>query len=78
MVSNEANAILEAIRALPREDRVRVVEAAIRELADDRSAPEGDPRAIIGMMADEPDVMDRVCELVMQARGTSRMRAVDG
>jgi hypothetical protein len=32
----------------------------------------------MGMMADEPELMDRVCELAMQARKQSRMRPVDG
>jgi hypothetical protein len=65
----EAFEILEAIRALPREARVRLVS---RALADVASEPTGDPRALIGMMADEPDVMDRVCELAMQLRGLGR------
>ena len=76
-MSTEAAAILEAIRALPREDRVRLVEQLRRDLAGDLR-PAGDPTAIVGMMADEPELMDRVCELAMQARKQSRMRRVDG
>jgi len=30
------------------------------------------------MMADEPDVMDEVCNLAMTARTKSRMRLTDG
>ncbi len=76
-MSAEPADILEAIRALPREDRVRLVEQAMHELADG-AVPTGNPKAIIGMMADEPEVMDQVCEMAMQARGKSRMRTVDG
>jgi hypothetical protein len=76
-VSTEPAAILEAIRALPREERVRLVEQLRRDLADDVRLA-GNPRAIMGMMADEPELMDRVCELAMQARKQSRMRPVDG
>lgn len=71
-------AILEAIRALPRVERLRLVEQVIHDLTDSASEPTRDPRAIVGMMADEPDVMDLACELAMQARRTSRMRIVDG
>jgi hypothetical protein len=77
-MSAEPADILEAIRALPREDRVRLVQRAMAELALGDAEPFGDPAAIIGMMADEPDVMDRVCDAVMQARGRSHMRALDG
>jgi hypothetical protein len=76
-VGTEAAAILEAIRALPRKERVRLVEQLRRDLEND-VRPAGDPRAIMGMMADEPELMDRVCELAMQARNQSRMRPVDG
>ncbi len=77
-MSSEPTAILEAIRALPRAERLRLVEKVIHELAEDGAEPAGDPRAIIGMMADEPEVMDQVCEAAMQARGKSHMRTVDG
>jgi hypothetical protein len=70
--------ILEAIRALPRAERLRLVERVIHELAESSAEPAADPRAIVGMMADEPEVMDRAYELAMQARKTARMRTVDG
>lgn len=68
MSDADLEAIHEAIRAVPHEDRVRLVERAKAELLDDGREASGDPSAIIGMMADEPEVMDRVCELAMRAR----------
>jgi hypothetical protein len=35
------------------------------------------PTSIIGMMADEPDVMDEACKLALAARAKSRMRPTD-
>ena len=43
-----------------------------------RIASKPDPAAILGMMADEPDVMDEVYRLVTAARDASRMRLTDG
>ncbi|MFW5920985.1 MAG: hypothetical protein ACOCUS_04040 [Polyangiales bacterium] len=77
-MTGESASILDAIRALPRADRLRLVERVLHELAEDESARPGDPHAIIGMMADEPEVMDRACELAMRNRNESRMRAIDG
>ncbi len=77
-MSNEPADILEAIRSLPRADRLRLVEQVIHELAESGEQPAADPRAIVGMMTDEPDVMDRACELAMEARKKSRMRTIDG
>ena len=57
---------------------MRLVQRAMEELSEAAPEPSGDPRAIIGMMADEPDVMDRACELAMQFRRESRMRSAGG
>jgi len=77
-MSSEPTVILNAIRSLPRAEQLRLVARVIHELADDGPRPQGDPHALIGMMADEPELMDQVCELAMQARSKSRMRRVDG
>ncbi|MEQ9323433.1 MAG: hypothetical protein RIF41_29990 [Polyangiaceae bacterium] len=78
-MSTDSSTILEALRALPREERMRLLDLAARELAeDDDVEPAGDPNALLGMMADEPELMDRMCEAAMQARSTSRMRSLEG
>ncbi len=77
-MSTDSSTILEALRALPREERMRLLDLAARELAEDDVEPSGDPNALLGMMADEPELMDRVCKAAMQARSTSRMRSLDG
>ncbi len=72
-MSSDSAAILEAIRALPREDRVRLVEQAMHELADG-AVPAGDPKAIIGLFADEPELIEEVCRAAMEARERDRLR----
>jgi hypothetical protein len=73
----DVDEIYEAIRRLTPNDRLRLVEKVVHDVADgERVRP--DPAAIIGMMADEPDVMDEVDHLVTMARGASRMRPTDG
>lgn len=68
--------IYEAIRRLTPSDRRRLVERVVHDVADGELVGP-DPAAIIGMMADEPDVMDEVGRLVTMAREASRMRRTD-
>ncbi|MEQ9323247.1 MAG: hypothetical protein RIF41_29050, partial [Polyangiaceae bacterium] len=59
-MSTDASTILEALRALPREERMRLLDLAARELAEDDVEPAGDPNALLGMMAALPTlVLDR-------------------
>lgn len=71
--------ILEAIRALPKEQRNQLVEQLRREL--EPTASQGgaaDPGAIIGLFADEPELIDEVCERAMHDRERDPLRVVDG
>jgi len=70
-MSTEPADILEAIRTLPRADRLRLVEQVIHELAEDNVA---DGRAIIGLFADEPDLIEEVCRGAMEARERDPLR----
>jgi hypothetical protein len=114
--------ILATIRRLPLPDRLRLIERAANEAAEDTPRPaaaappsklsvdellaarltpaagigpvsvEGMDHAIatsalgpgnsrgaslIGLMGDEPDLVDQVCSLAYEARRTAHMRAVD-
>ncbi len=68
--------IYQAIRGLPSKDRLRLVERVVRDVVEASSPVE--PASIIGMAADEPELMDEVNDLAMRARRQSRMRSVDG
>jgi len=66
-----------AISSLTPQDRLRLVERVVHDVIES-SAPEAQPSSLIGMMADEPELMDEVCALAMAAREQSRMRPIDG
>ncbi|MBK7585045.1 MAG: hypothetical protein IPI67_33250 [Myxococcales bacterium] len=69
--------LYEAIRQLTPTDRLRLVERVVHDVAE-ASAARCEPASIIGMMADEPGVMDEVARLVLAIRQNSRMRLADG
>lgn len=72
--------ILEAIRSLTREERNRLAEQLRRELDEEAPSKAGaiDPGAIIGLFADEPELIDEVCESAMQSRERDPLRLADG
>jgi len=109
--------ILATIRRLPLQDRLRLIERAANEAAEDTPRPAGvapsklsvddllaarlTPAAgvgpvsvesmdhaiakgalgsgasLLGLMGDEPDLVDEVCSLAYEARRTAHLRAVD-
>ena len=71
--------LLAAIRRLPLEDRLRLIERVARDASEDtpKPVPAAASPSLLGLMADEPDVVDEMCALVYQARSTARMRTVD-
>jgi len=69
--------LYEEITHLTPADRQRLVARVVRDESEGATT-RPDPSSIIGMMADEPDVMDEACKLVMTAREKSRMRPADG
>jgi hypothetical protein len=81
MAAPTLHELLAAIRRLPIDERLRLIEQAAHEAAEDTPEPSrvGDSRApsLLGLMADEPDLVDQMCSIVYQARGTTRMRTVD-
>ena len=72
MSTERAQQLLEAIRELPRGDRLRIVEQVVHELAEEDSVLA--PDSIVGLFADQPDLIEAVCETAMQARETDPLR----
>lgn len=65
--------LLEAIRELPRAERLRLVEHVVHDLAEeDRAKPHVGP---IGLFADEPELVESICDEAMSARERDRLRA---
>jgi hypothetical protein len=73
--------LLERIRSLPLEERLRLIERAAHEAAEDTPKPssvvESRVPRMLGLMADEPDLVDEICALAYQARTRARMRSLD-
>jgi hypothetical protein len=80
MVAPNIEELLAAIRRLPFDERLRLIERAAHDAAEDTPSP-GAVRvsapSLIGLMADEPEVVDRMCSVVYEARAKARMRTVD-
>lgn len=61
-------------------DRLRLIE---RQAGDGRGCasaggrPVKYPRSLIGLIADEPDVIDEMCARAYEARSTAKMLVVD-
>jgi hypothetical protein len=73
--------ILEAIRSLSVEERDRLAERIRREVDDERRSGKRvvvEPKSIIGLFGDDPDLMDRVCEAAMQSRERDPLRQTNG
>jgi hypothetical protein len=72
--------ILEAIRSLSVEERDRLAERIRRDVDEERRSGTRavEPKSIIGLFGDEPDLMDRVCEAAMQSRERDPLRQANG
>ena len=71
--------ILATIRRLPLNERLALIEQAAREAAEDTPMPDAvvSQPSLLGLMADEPELVDQVCSMVYQARSSARMRAIN-
>lgn len=71
MASPSVDELLAAIRHLPLEDRLRLIARATLEASDHEplatTTPNG-ARPLLGLMADEPNVVDEMCAAVYEAR----------
>ena len=72
--------LLAAIRRLPLDKRLELIERAGHEAAADTPRPPAVTRgpSLLGLMGDEPDLVDRVCASAYETRQGARMRSIDG
>lgn len=79
MASPNIDELLAAIRQLPLNERRALIERATRDADQDTPHPPiaGHPASLLGLMADEPEVVDEMCSVVYAARRTARMRTLD-
>ena len=72
--------LLAAIRRLPLDKRLELIERAGHEAAADTPQPPSVAQgpSLLGLMGDEPDLTDRVCASAYEARKGARMRSIDG
>ncbi|WP_437752017.1 hypothetical protein [Sorangium sp. So ce1389] len=78
----DVDQIFQAIQGLPVQDRLRLIERVVHELADG-SASEDLPReaevpsSMIGLFADDPEGVDAMMEVVRENRRSSSLRDVE-
>jgi hypothetical protein len=79
MAASNTDDLLAAIRRLPLDERLRLLDQAAHEVEEDTPKPGPVSRApsLLGLMADDPDLVDRMCSIAYEGRETARMRAVD-
>lgn len=71
--------IFQAIRVLPVRERLRIVERVVHDIADAPAAepapsPPAEAPSLLGLFADEPELIDEVCRTAMEARRRDPLR----
>ncbi len=75
---NRIEEIYSVARSLPLPDRLRLAERLVHD-AVEASAPVGEGEgSMIGLFADETDLVDEVCRMAMEDRAKRPLRASDG
>jgi hypothetical protein len=79
MASPTIDELLAVIRQLPLDERRTLIERATQDADEDtpQPPPAGHSASLLGLMADEPEVVDEMCSVVYAARRTARMRSLD-
>lgn len=79
MATPTMDELLAVIRQLPLDERRTLIERATRDADQDTPQPPlaTHPASLLGLMADEPEVVDEMCSIVYAARSTARMRPLD-
>jgi hypothetical protein len=81
MAAPTMDELLAAIRRLPFDERLRLIERAAHDAAEDTPGPpavQSPAPSLVALMADEPELVDRMCSAVYEARTIARMRTIDG
>lgn len=79
MIPKQADQLFTEIKTLAPRERLRLVERVIHDLTDggEVEAALSEPGAILGLFADEPELMDEVTEAAMVARERDPLRGRD-
>lgn len=88
MTEAQLEQLVAAVGALPAPDRVRVATKVIEGLAPDEqlqvlqrvATPTGaatDAPSLLGLFADEPELVDEVCRRAYADRATAKPRSID-
>jgi hypothetical protein len=83
MAAPTVDGLLEAIRQLPLDARRALIARATRDADDDTpeppstTSPSTTSPSLLGLMADEPEVVDNMSSAVYGARSLARMRTLD-
>jgi hypothetical protein len=81
VASPSTDEILAAIRRLPLDERRQLIERAVQDADEDTPKPPpvgaSSAPSLLGLMADEPELVDQMCSLIYQARTTASMRTID-
>src|SRR5690348_7922438 len=78
VASTSTDDLLAAIRRLPLDERRRLIERATQDADEDTPKPAAvgasPAPSLLGLMGDQPELVDEMCSLVYKARSTARMR----
>jgi hypothetical protein len=83
MAAPTIDGLLEAIRQLPLDERRALIARATRDAENDTpkppstTSPSSTSPSLLGLMVDEPEVVDEMCSAVYGARSVARMRTLD-
>jgi len=65
--------ILATIRRLPLNERLALIDRAAREAAEETPKPSAAAQpSLVGLMADEPEMVDQMCAMAYQARSSAQ------
>jgi hypothetical protein len=77
-MSNRAEDLVDAVRALPRQEQLRLVERIVRDFAEGGGGNAlGNPAhatSLIGLFSGDTDVIDQIAEQAMAAREMDPLR----
>ena len=75
-MTERAERLMREIRQLPRTEQLRLVEQVVHELAEADTA--SGVTSVIGLFADEPELIESACEEAMRARERDPLRLPGG